>query len=685
MATSASWFKSVVGLVLGFCMASITLGQAVSNQEDVLIPREKLFGNPVKVGPQLSPNGKYLAFRAPRDGVMNVWIAPITDPENATAVTNDRTTGISQYFWAHTNEHILFLQDNNGDEDFHLYSTTLDGKTVKDLTPLQKISAQVVAVDEKFPDTVLVGINDRDQHYFHDVYRVNIRSGERELVLTNPGFAAFLADHDFNVRVALAFTPQGGMQIMKADSKADNGWSPLIEIGPEDSLTTAPAGFDGSNNILHLIDSRDRDTAAFKTLNLTTGELNEVFASKLADVDNLITHPTKRHVQAVGYTYDRPQWEILDESIRGDFEYLKNLVRGDFILLSRSLDDRKWTVAYDSDNGPVKFYLYDRDKKEAQFLFSHRPELEELPLAKMRSEIIESRDGLKLVSYLTLPNGTDSDDDGRPNAKLPMVLLVHGGPWSRDTWGFDPLHQLLANRGYAVLSVNYRGSTGFGKKFINAANGEWAAKMHDDLVDAVQWAIDENIADADKVAIMGGSYGGYATLVGLTFTPELFACGVDIVGPSSLISLLENPPPYWMPFMPMMKNRVGDWETEEGREFLKSRSPLFKAADIQRPLLIGQGAQDPRVKQVESDQIVKALEEKSIPVTYMLFPEEGHGFDRPENKLAFFAVSEVFLANHLGGRAEPIGYAFKGANFQIPSGANHVPAVQASLRSELGK
>ena len=650
-----------------------------------LIPREKLFGNPEKASPQISPDGKHLAFRAPRDGVMNVWLAPKDNIAAAVPVTNDRTTGISQYFWAYTNEHILFLQDNNGDEDFHLFCTSLDGKTVKDLTPLAKIRASVMGVSEKFPDTVLVGINDRDQHFLHDVYRVNIVTGERQLMVQNPGFAAFLPDHDFNVKAAFSFTPQGGIDVMTPDAQVRDGWTKLFSIGPEDSMTTQPAGFDKTGNILYLIDSRNRDTAAFKTLDLKSGKLTDVFATDSADVDNLVTHPTEHHVQAVGYTYDRPKFEILDEAIRGDFKYLQGLERGDLSIGSRSQDDQTWTVVYDTDNGPVKFYLYDRANKKAKFLFSHRPELEKLPLATMRSEIIKSRDGLKLVSYLTLPNGCDANADGRPEKPMPMVLLVHGGPWARDTWGFNPLHQLFANRGYAVLSVNYRGSTGFGKNFINAANGEWAGKMHDDLKDSVAWAVKEGIADENKVAIMGGSYGGYATLVGLTFTPELFACGVDIVGPSNLVSLMENPPPYWMPMMPLMKNRVGDWETDDGRKFLESRSPLSKASEIRRPLLIGQGAKDPRVKQAESDQIVSALKTKNIPVTYMLYPEEGHGFDRPENNLAFFAVTEVFLSNHLGGKFELIGDAFKGANVQIPVGANHIPGVQESVKSVQAK
>jgi dipeptidyl aminopeptidase/acylaminoacyl peptidase len=472
---------------------------------------------------------------------------------------------------------------------------------------------------------------------------------------------------------------------MRADSIAKEGWSSLMTVGPEDALSTQPAGFDKSGNVIYLIDSRDRDTAAFKSLDLKSGKLTEIFASDVADVDNVLTHPTEHHVQAVSFNFDRPKWEVLDESVRADFEYLQALDRGDLSIGGRTLDDKLWTVAYELDNGPVKFYLYDRAAKKGRFLFSHRPELETLPLAAMRSEVITSRDGLKLVSYLTLPNGSDPDNDGRPDKPLPMVLLVHGGPWARDSWGFDPLHQLFANRGYAVLAVNYRGSTGFGKKFVNAANMEWAGKMHDDLLDAVNWAVERGVAERDKVAIMGGSYGGYATLVGLTFTPEFFACGVDIVGPSSLTSLLQNPPPYWMPMMSLMKNRVGDWESEPGRAFLNSRSPLFKANEIRRPLLIGQGAKDPRVKQAESDQIVSALKARNIPVTYMLYPEEGHGFDRPENNLAFFAVTEVFLANHLGGQFEAIGNAFLGANFQVPAGANHIPGVAESLESQKAK
>jgi dipeptidyl aminopeptidase/acylaminoacyl peptidase len=297
----------------------------------------------------------------------------------------------------------------------------------------------------------------------------------------------------------------------------------------------------------------------------------------------------------------------------------------------------------------------------------------------MHPVVIKSRDGLELVSYLTLPKGADPDNIGRPKAPLPLVLLVHGGPWGRDSWGYDAEHQLLANRGYAVLSVNYRGSTGIGKEFLNAGNKEWARKMHDDLVDAVRWSIEEKIADPKRVAIMGGSYGGYATLVGLTFTPDLFACGVDIVGPSNLQTLLSTIPPYWAPAMELFKNRVGDPTTDDGKALLAERSPLTHVERIERPLLIGQGANDPRVKKAESDQIVKAMQEKKIPVTYILFPDEGHGFARPENRLAFYAVAEAFLAEHLGGRYEPIGKAFAGSTITCPQGVDGVPGLASAV------
>jgi dipeptidyl aminopeptidase/acylaminoacyl peptidase len=448
-------------------------------------------------------------------------------------------------------------------------------------------------------------------------------------------------------------------------------------------MTTTPISMDKSGERLFMLDSRERDTAAITSVDLRSGDVELVFASDEADVNGILTHPTEKHIQVVNYTYDRSKHQVLDPGLEADFQYLQSVCDGELEITSQTDDQSHWMVAYATDNGPVKYFHYDRAKCSAKFLFSHRPELNELELSKMQALTIPSRDGLNLVSYLTLPAEHPIPESGlgRPSQPLPMVLLVHGGPWHRDFWGYNPVHQLLANRGYAVLSVNFRGSTGLGKSFINAANMEWGGKMHDDLIDAVKWAVENQIAHPDKIAIMGGSYGGYATLVGLTMTPETFVCGIDIVGPSNLITLMENPPPYWMPIMPLMTTRVGDPSTEDGKEFLLSRSPLTHVDKIQKPLLIGQGANDPRVKQAESDQIVESMNEKNIPVTYVLYPEEGHGFDRPENDISFYAICEAFLAEHLGGRCEDIGTDFEGANFEVQSGADQVPGLSESLNA----
>jgi dipeptidyl aminopeptidase/acylaminoacyl peptidase len=348
-------------------------------------------------------------------------------------------------------------------------------------------------------------------------------------------------------------------------------------------------------------------------------------------------------------------------------------------VASRTQDDKWWIVQFVVSDGPTRFYLWDRAKKAATFLFTNSKALESAKLQKQHSAVIKAKDGLDLVAYYTLPHDADADADGKADKPAPLVLFVHGGPWARDHWGLNRSHQWLASRGYAVLSVNYRGSTGFGKKFVNAADREWAGKMHDDLLDAVDWAVAQKITTPDKVAIMGGSYGGYATLVGLSFTPERFACGVDIVGPSNLVTLLSTIPPYWEAELEQFTKRVGDHRTEEGKKFLLERSPLTRANAIKRPLLIGQGANDPRVKQAESDQIVKAMQGSKVPVTYVLYPDEGHGFARPENRTSFNAVAEIFLAQCLGGPYQPVGDDFKGASIQVPAGKEHVHGLAALL------
>jgi dipeptidyl aminopeptidase/acylaminoacyl peptidase len=641
-----------------------------------LIPREVFFGNPDKITPCLSPDGTWISYLAPVDGVMNVWVGPADDPDSAEPVTSDTDRGISSYFWAYTNEHILYTQDQAGEENWRVYSVTIETGETNDLTPFEGVQARIQAVSQEFPDEILIALNDRDITT-HDIYRLNITTGEKSLVMENEGSLEFTTDDEYNVRFAERFTSDGGKEILKATEAG--GWEPFMEIAMEDSFTTAITGFDKTGTILHITDSRDRNTIAFVTLDITTGEQTLIAEDSRSDVSDSMIHPTEKTVQAVAFTYERKHWQIIDESIAGDLAYLKTVADGDFEVVSRTLDDNYWMVAYNMDDGPVRYYRYDREENQAEFLFTQKKALEDLQLAKMHPAVIKSRDGLDLVSYYTLPVGSDGDADGRPDEPLPMVLFVHGGPWWRDNWGYNSWHQWLANRGYAAMSVNFRASTGFGKEFTNAGNLEFGGKMHDDLIDAVDWAVLEEIADPDRVAIMGGSYGGYATLWGMTNTPDTFACGVDIAGPSNLITLLESFPPHWQTEIEIFATRIGDHRTEEGRALLAERSPLTYVDQIEKPLLIGQGANDLRVKQAEPDQIVQAMQDANIPVTYLLYTDEGHSFARPENILSFYAVTDAFLAEHLGGRYEPIGDDFEGSSITVPVGAEEVPGLAEAL------
>ena len=641
-----------------------------------LIPRSVLFGNPDRSSARISPDGAHLSFLTAVDGVMNVWVGPIDDPSVARPVTRDTKRGIRQYSWAQNGTHILYIQDKGGDENWHVYSTELVTNRTVDLTPFEGVAARIQEVSHKFPDEILIGINDRVPQ-LHDLHRVNVRSGAAELIQENAGFIGFLTRDDFSVPMAMRFTRDGGLEILKKGG--DGEFAPFMAISAEDAMTTGPIGFDKTGTTLYARDSRGRDTAALVAIDIATGDKRIITSDERADIGGVTQHPTEQTLQAVSINYLRRRWQVLDASIAADFEYLESAAAGEFSISSRTRDDRQWIVAYSGDDGPTRYYHYDRDARKSRFLFSNRKALEQVELAHMQPVVIEARDGLKLVSYLTLPLGAASSDPLRPANPQPMVLLVHGGPWGRDSWRYHPLHQWLANRGYAVLSVNFRGSTGFGKSFVNAGDLQWGRKMHDDLIDAVDWAVKSGIADPKRVAIMGGSYGGYATLAGVTMTPTAFTCGVDIVGPSSLITLMKNIPPYWAPMLPMLTTRVGDPDTEDGRKLLIERSPLTYADKIERPLLIGQGANDPRVTQIESDQLVEAMQRHNIPVTYVLFPDEGHGFRRPENNMSFMAVAEAFLSKHLGGRYEPIGATFKGSSITVPEGAAQVPGLAGAL------
>ena len=641
-----------------------------------LIPRKKLFGNPDKASVKLSPDGTQISYLAALDGVLNVWVAPREQIDAARPVTQDTGRGIRHFMWAYTGTHILYIQDKNGDENWRLYSVNLETEELLDLTPFDGVQARIQEISQKYPQELLLALNHRNPQ-LHDLYRANLVTGELALIKQNDGFMGYLTDEDFNIRGAMRMTQDGGMLLVKPSGST---WQPWEEIPAEDMLTTQPAGFDKTGKTLYIMDSRGRNTSALFAQNTDTGEKTLLAEDEQSDVTGLMVHPTEHTVQAVSFTYERKHWMMLDPALEADLDYLRGLDRGEVEIGSRTLDDRYWIVYTILDDNPVRYYLYDRANRQAQFLFSNRKELEDLPLAQMNSAVIKTGDGLDMVLYYTLPAGSDSNHDGIPDQPLPMVSVPHGGPWGRDFWGFNTLHQWLSNRGYVVLSMNFRSSTGFGKAFSNAGDREWGGKIIQDQLDAVQWAVDKGIADPQKIGVMGGSFGGYSTLAGLTFFPETYACGVDLVGPSNLITLLETIPPYWKPQIELFANRVGDHRTEEGRALLKKHSPLTYVDRIRVPLLIGQGANDPRVKKAEADQIFEAMRAKQLPVTYVLYSDEGHGFARPENNMSFNAIAEAFLAKNLGGRYEPVGSDFSGSSLEILGGAEEVPGIAEEIQ-----
>ena len=658
--------------------ASAAQESAAAVQPPALIERSVLFGNPARYQGRLSPDGQQMSFRAPLDGVMNLWVGDRGDFASVRPITNDTGRGIPAHFWALDSKHVLYIRDEGGDENWHLYSVDLASGDIIDLTPYEGVQAQVIAQSEDAPGVVIVGMNDRDAQW-HDAYRVELATGERTLLAQNDGLAQVYVDNALNVRLAARPTPSGGMDIL---SFGDDGWQPLFEIGFEDVQTTTILGFDDTNEGVYMLDSRGRNTSALVRMNLADQSVEVIAASDQVDIGGVLVDPRTHKPFAYATDLIRPEWHAIALDYTDTIAKLNSQLAGSSQILAQSLDNRYWTVYTDDTVSSPVYAVFDASTGELSELFETNPKLNDFTLAKMHGEVIKSRDGMDLVSYLTLPVESDADGDGRPGQPVPMVMLVHGGPWGRDTYGYAAEVQWLANRGYAVLQVNFRSSTGFGKNFLNAGNEEWAGAMHNDLLDAKYWAVEQGITQPDTVAIMGGSYGGYATLVGVTFTPDEFACGVDIVGPSNLATLLDSIPPYWESYRKIFSNAIGDPATEKGQSLLKERSPLTRVDQISKPLLIGQGANDPRVKQAESDQIVEAMKEKGIPVTYVLYPDEGHGFQKPENSMSFYAVAEAFLAECQGGRFQELGDDFANSSIQIPYGAEFVPGLAEKLAGE---
>lgn len=606
-----------------------------------LIPRETLFGNPEKDQAQISPNGKMLGYLAPEKGVMNVWVRTIGQTDDH-VVTADKKRGIRFFFWQQDSEHILYGQDFEGDENYHIYQTNLKSKNTRDLTPYQGVTVGFFATDPNFPDQILAGLNVRDRRLF-DVYRLNVRTGALELDTENPGdVGGWTADNNLQVRAAQVQLPDGGTEIRVRDDPK-SPWRSFQKWGADESFGGI-AGFTPDNRGVYLISSVGANAARLLEVDLASGQSKVVVEDSQFDVGGTMTHPRRHTLEAVQFVRERSEWTLIDKSLQADFDAVRKIHDGDFYIVSRDLADETWIVAYSVDDGPTPFYAYSRASRKATVLFTDRPALEKYKLSKMQPISFKARDGMTIYGYLTLPVGVDP-------RHLPLVLNVHGGPWGRDMWGLNNEVTWLANRGYAVLQVNFRGSTGYGKNYLNAGDREWAGKMHTDLLDGEDWAVKEGYADAKRVCIFGGSYGGYATLVGLSFTPDEFVCGVEAFGPSNLATLLKNMPPYWEPIQSLLFKRVGNPDREA--DFLKSRSPLFKADRIKAPLLVAQGANDVRVKQSESDSIVAAMRRNGKTVEYIVFPDEGHGFARPENRLVFYAAAEPFFAKYLGGRSEP--------------------------------
>ncbi len=622
-----------------------------------LIPRRVLFGNPERMAPRISPDGAWIGWIAPRDGVMNIWIAPSDDLAAARPLTASARP-LYGFDWAYDGRHVLYTDDTNGNENRRVWAVTIDTAQARMLTPELGVAAAIGGVSPDRPNTVLVLVNDRDPAY-HDLRAIDLETGHQETVFENTGgYNSKWVDWSLAVRLLRRENRDaGGSSFYRwHDGRAEK----LFDTAHEDDTGTYCAGFERDGAHYFLVSTVDRDTGALFRVDAATGARTLLAENDKSDGTSSLRDPQTGRVLAISFTYQRREWHAIDPAVAPDLARLADEAGSlDFNIYSQTQDGSRWVVIFYGPTQPGAYLLYDRSTATLTPLFDLRPELKPYALAPMHPVVIRSRDGLDLVSYLTLPAGIAGD---RPPNPLPMVLTVHGGPWGRDGYNFNGEHQWLADRGYAVLSVNYRASTGFGKSFVNAGDREHAGKMHDDLVDAVEWAVAQGIARRDQIAISGASYGGYATLVGLTFTPEIFCCGCSLVGISNLVTLMETLPPYWHAVQNLFYRRYADPRTEDGRAWLWSRSPLSRVDRISKPLLLGHGQNDVRCKVAESGQIVAAMRERGLPVRYLVYPDEGHGFSRPENRLSFLAMQEAFFADHLGGRCEPVGDDLAGSS-----------------------
>jgi len=617
-----------------------------------LIDRELFFGDPEIVGAQLSPDGKYIAFLKPWNKTRNIWVKRTDEPFSAAKlITSDTKRPISGYFWSRDAKYVLFVQDQAGDENYNVYAVDPAGRpapgseapAARNLTEAKGVRAVIYAVPKSEPDLIWVGLNDRDKAW-HDLYKVRISTGERTLIRKNTDrVTRWIFDLKDQLRLASRSAENGDTEILRVDA---GGFTKIYSCDVFE--TCAPLRFHKDSKRFYLMTNKGAN------LNLT--RLN-LFDQETGKTELVESDPLKR-VDFAGAQFSEVTDELIvtyymderlrlyfkDKTFAADYKWLKSKLPGKEVRFgSHTNDERLWLIPANSDREPGENYLFDRKTRKLVQQYKIHEKLPREYLAPMQAIRYKSSDGLEIPAYLTLPKGV-------PAKNLPLIMVPHGGPWARDLWGYDPFAQFLANRGYAVLQPNFRGSTGYGKKFLNAGNKEWGQKMQDDITWGVKHLVAQGIADPKRVGIMGGSYGGYATLAGVAFTPDVYAAAVSIVGPSNLITLMESIPPYWESIRKMFYERMGDPRTPEGKAQLERQSPLNSAGKIKTPLLVAQGANDPRVNKAESDQIVIALRDRGFPVEYLVAPDEGHGFARPVNNMAMFAAAEKFLTKHLGGR-----------------------------------
>ena len=642
-----------MGILLAMASPQTGVAQAVkASAQPPLIDRELLFGDPEVSGAQLSPDGKFLAFIKPYNGTRNIWVKGLDEPfDKARPMTNDQARPVRGYFWSRDGKSLLFNQDKGGDENFNIYAVNPAealpaGQPVpaaRDLTGLKGVRVQIVRVPLSDPNTLYIGLNDRDKAW-HDLYKLNLSTGGKTLVRKNTDrIESWEFDWNDQLRLASRSNPDGSTEWLRVEGEK---LTPFYKTSIDEQ--SAVAGFAKDNQHVYMVTNRGqaRNLAEIVLLDPATGQEQPYQADPLkrVDVENLTISEKTHEPIFVSFEDDRQRRVWKDKSFEADFKLIGTKLPGlEIAPVSNTTDERLWLLSASSATQPSVAYLFDRQTKQLTKQYETRPKLRSADLAEMKVVRYKSSDGLEIPAYLTLPKGVAGKN-------LPVIILPHGGPWARDVYGYNTLHQFLANRGYAVLSPNFRASTGYGKQFLNAGNGEWGRKMQDDLTWGVKYLVAQGIADPKRVGIMGGSYGGYATLAGVAFTPEVYNAAVAIVAPSNLTTLLNAIPPYWEAGRKQMYARMADPGTEAGRAALDRMSPLGSANKIKTPLMVVQGANDPRVNKAEADQIVVALRDRNYPVKYLLAPDEGHGFARPVNNMAMYAASEKFLASQLHGR-----------------------------------